>query len=183
MVVDNPDPFPMVRVDQIPQEENPQRWLVEQLWGDSSVGVIGGAPKCSKTWLGLDLALSVAYSRQVSDRFTFGVLGKYIREELAGYTSSSVTFDAGLQYQTDFRSMRLGMVIQHFGPDASFSGTFPDYRTSVAFDEPQTLDFETAPTPINFKFGLVADFESFLGVSLGENVTANIAAGWPWKRK
>jgi hypothetical protein len=50
----------MVRVDQIPQEESPQRWLVEELWGDSSVGVIGGAPKCSKTWLGLDLALSVA---------------------------------------------------------------------------------------------------------------------------
>jgi len=33
---------------------------VEQLWGASSVGLIGGAPKCSKTWLGLDLALSVA---------------------------------------------------------------------------------------------------------------------------
>ena len=30
------------------------------MWGDSSVGVIGGAPKCSKTWLGLDMALSVA---------------------------------------------------------------------------------------------------------------------------
>jgi hypothetical protein len=50
----------VVRVDQIPREENPQRWLVEELWGESSVGVIGGAPKCSKTWLGLDLALSVA---------------------------------------------------------------------------------------------------------------------------
>ena len=60
MAVDCHDPFPMVRVDQIPQEESPQRWLVEELWGDSSVGVIGGAPKCSKTWLGLDLALSVA---------------------------------------------------------------------------------------------------------------------------
>jgi hypothetical protein len=34
--------------------------MVEPLWGASSVGVIGGAPKCSKTWLGLDLALSVA---------------------------------------------------------------------------------------------------------------------------
>jgi hypothetical protein len=34
--------------------------LVEPLWGESSVGVIGGAPKCAKTWLGLDLALSVA---------------------------------------------------------------------------------------------------------------------------
>jgi len=60
MVVDRQEPLPVVRVGQIPCEENAQRWLVEQLWGDSSVGVIGGAPKCSKTWLGLDLALSVA---------------------------------------------------------------------------------------------------------------------------
>ncbi|HJN12418.1 MAG TPA: AAA family ATPase [Pirellulaceae bacterium] len=52
--------LPVVRVGQISQDENAQRWLVEELWGDSSVGVIGGAPKCSKTWLGLDLALSVA---------------------------------------------------------------------------------------------------------------------------
>lgn len=52
--------LPVVRVGEIPREENTQRWLVEQLWGASSVGVIGGAPKCSKTWLGLDLALSVA---------------------------------------------------------------------------------------------------------------------------
>jgi hypothetical protein len=50
----------VVRVGEIPSEHNARRWLVEQLWGDSSVGVIGGAPKCSKTWLGLDLALSVA---------------------------------------------------------------------------------------------------------------------------
>jgi RecA-family ATPase len=47
-------------VGQIKSEENPQRWLVEELWGASSVGVIGGAPKCAKTWLGLDMALSVA---------------------------------------------------------------------------------------------------------------------------
>jgi hypothetical protein len=60
MVVACPDALPVVRVDQIPREENAQRWLVEPLWGESSVGVIGGAPKCAKTWLGLDLALSVA---------------------------------------------------------------------------------------------------------------------------
>ena len=60
MAVERDQPLPVVRVGEIPSEENAQRWLVEQLWGDSSVGVIGGAPKCSKTWLGLDLALSVA---------------------------------------------------------------------------------------------------------------------------
>jgi len=52
--------LPVVRVGEIPSAEGTQRWLVEGLWGDASVGVIGGAPKCAKTWLGLDLALSVA---------------------------------------------------------------------------------------------------------------------------
>jgi AAA domain len=52
--------LPIVRVGEIPSAEGTQRWLVEGLWGDASVGVIGGAPKCAKTWLGLDLALSVA---------------------------------------------------------------------------------------------------------------------------
>jgi len=52
--------LPVVRLGDLSHEDQAQRWLVEQLWGDSSVGVIGGAPKCSKTWLGLDLALSVA---------------------------------------------------------------------------------------------------------------------------
>ena len=52
--------LPVVRVGKIPTEDHAPRWLVEQLWGASSVGLIGGAPKCSKTWLGLDLALSVA---------------------------------------------------------------------------------------------------------------------------
>jgi AAA domain len=53
-------PLPMVRVGEIASAESAPRWLVEGLWGAQSVGVIGGAPKCAKTWLGLDMALSVA---------------------------------------------------------------------------------------------------------------------------
>ena len=53
-------PLPVVRVGEIQNDEAAHRWLVKALWGARSVGVIGGAPKCSKTWLGLDVALSVA---------------------------------------------------------------------------------------------------------------------------
>jgi hypothetical protein len=60
MSVNGEQTLPVVRVGEIKSEEKPQRWLVEELWGASSVGVIGGAPKCAKTWLGLDMALSVA---------------------------------------------------------------------------------------------------------------------------
>ena len=52
--------LPVVRVAEIGSAGDAQRWLVEELWGAESVGVIGGAPKCAKTWLGLDMALSVA---------------------------------------------------------------------------------------------------------------------------
>ena len=60
MVTAGSQPLPVVRVGDIPRADNAPRWLIEQLWGESSVGLIGGAPKCSKTWLGLDMALSVA---------------------------------------------------------------------------------------------------------------------------
>jgi RecA-family ATPase len=50
----------VVHVADLPSDEIAERWLVETIWCANSVGVIGGAPKCAKTWLGLDIALSVA---------------------------------------------------------------------------------------------------------------------------
>jgi len=52
--------LPVMRVGELCTAESAPRWLIKELWGASSVGVIGGAPKCAKTWLGLDMALSVA---------------------------------------------------------------------------------------------------------------------------
>jgi hypothetical protein len=66
-------PLPVVRVGEISSEDDAHRWLVEELWGARSVGVIGGAPKCAKTWLGLDIALSVATGT--------ACLGKYVVPE------------------------------------------------------------------------------------------------------
>ena len=35
------------------------RWLVEGLWGEGAVGIVGGEPKCCKSFLTLDLAVHV----------------------------------------------------------------------------------------------------------------------------
>jgi len=123
-----------------------------------------------------DIMFSLSYSRLISDRFTFGVLAKYIREELANYVSDGVSFDAGVQYQTEFRSMRLGMVIQNFGPDSRFGGAFNDFRTSSGTGGAvQTRNFESAPLPITFKAGVIADLETMLGMDLGESIQGNLA--------
>ena len=52
--------LPVVQVSQIPLEPQPRRWLVEGLWGAAAVGLIGGAPKSCKSYLGLELAVAVA---------------------------------------------------------------------------------------------------------------------------
>ena len=41
--------------------EGPQiQWLIEELWSDGAVGILGGEPKCCKSFLALDIAVSVA---------------------------------------------------------------------------------------------------------------------------
>lgn len=50
-------------------------WLVEHLWSTDAVGVIGGAPKCGKSWLALELAVAVASGRPCLGRFAVPVPG------------------------------------------------------------------------------------------------------------
>jgi hypothetical protein len=52
--------LPVLRINEIPLEREPRRWLIEDLWGAAAVGFIGGPPKCCKSYLGLDMALSIA---------------------------------------------------------------------------------------------------------------------------
>ena len=57
MAIRSEQMLPVMRVAELASDEVAERWLVEQLWCANAVGVIGGASKCAKTWLGLDLAL------------------------------------------------------------------------------------------------------------------------------
>jgi hypothetical protein len=36
------------------------RWLIQDLWAAQAVGVVGGEPKCCKSFLALDMAVAVA---------------------------------------------------------------------------------------------------------------------------
>lgn len=64
-------PFPTVRVGDIADlaQDPSERWLVEDLWVERAAAVLGGPPKLGKTWLAVDLALSVASGTAVLDRY------------------------------------------------------------------------------------------------------------------
>jgi hypothetical protein len=46
-----------------------QRWLIEGLWGAQAVGIVGGEPKCCKSFLALDMAVAVASATPCLRRF------------------------------------------------------------------------------------------------------------------
>jgi hypothetical protein len=52
--------LPVQPAHQLPIRTEAQRWLVTGLWLDQAVGVLGGEPKCCKSFLALDVAVAVA---------------------------------------------------------------------------------------------------------------------------
>ncbi len=52
--------LPVQRASQLECSGPQTQWLVEDLWTDQAVGILGGEPKCSKSFLALDVAVSVA---------------------------------------------------------------------------------------------------------------------------
>jgi len=56
-----PAPFPVVRpCDLRAVATSSTPWLIDQLWTAQAVGIIGGTPKSYKTWMALEMAVSVA---------------------------------------------------------------------------------------------------------------------------
>jgi RecA-family ATPase len=55
-----------------------QRWLVDGLWSEEAVGIIGGEPKCCKSFLALDLAVAVAAGVPCLRRFAVSRPGRVL---------------------------------------------------------------------------------------------------------
>lgn len=80
------EPLTVKRIAEIAPDLPAKRWLIENLWGRGAVGIVGGAPKCCKSWLGLDIALSVASGTPCLGRFPVMSAGPtlvYLAEDAA----------------------------------------------------------------------------------------------------
>jgi hypothetical protein len=54
------------------------RWLVTGLWSEQAVGIVGGEPKCCKSFLALDLAVAVASGTPCLRRFAVPRAGRVL---------------------------------------------------------------------------------------------------------
>ena len=61
--------LPVERAWRLAERADEHRWLVAGLWSDEAVGIVGGEPKCCKSFLALDLAVSIASGAPCLRRF------------------------------------------------------------------------------------------------------------------
>ena len=109
----------------------------------------------------LDMALGLTYARSITDRFSLGFSGKYIRQQIWHMTASAVACDIGLLFKTDWDWLTLGMSISNFGPKLQYSGK--DVFVNYDYDPDQWGDSETIfadlqtdrwDLPLLFRFGM-----------------------------
>ena len=62
-------PLPVRPAQALDVQPPEQRWLIEDLWAAEAVGIVGGEPKCGKSFLALDVAVAVASGALCLRRF------------------------------------------------------------------------------------------------------------------
>ena len=104
-----------------------------------------------QTFTYADWNFGVTYGRRLTDRLLIGVGGKYVHEDLGadvgGTSVSTWLVDIGSIYYLGISSVRIGMALNHFGPDFKGKGTF----TSATGEE---RDYDNFSPPTTFRFGV-----------------------------
>ena len=67
--------LPLCRAAELAAVPEDRRWLIEGLWAEQAVGIVGGEPKVGKSFLALDLAVAVASGAPCLRRFVVARTG------------------------------------------------------------------------------------------------------------
>ncbi len=109
-------------------------------------------------------ALGISFAKEITDRFAFGITGKYIKESIWHESASTFAVDLGIIYNTVLEGLRLGMAISNYGGKMQMDGKdllrFMDIDPNLDGNNENIisrLNTEQFDIPIVFRVGLSFD--------------------------
>jgi hypothetical protein len=108
--------------------------------------------------------IGMTYARILTDRVTFGITGNFISESIDKANAKGFAIDFGINYNTKWKSLKLGIVAKNIGPEMQFSGPGFNYDGSVASQNPSSPDKTFSAQSSSFEmpswiqFGASMDF-------------------------
>lgn len=107
-----------------------------------------------------DIAIGLSYAIAITDRFSFGITGKYINQRIWHESGSAMAIDLGIFYSTVVKGLRLGFSMSNFGTSIQLSGrdldniVNPDATVSTYDRVPVQYITQPAPLPLLFRAGI-----------------------------
>ncbi len=121
--------------------------------GDMDVTTVAQPQGTGETFACTDIAVSVSFARMLTDRFSAGMTVKYVREQWDDVSAGGIAVDIGTLYDTGFKTLRIGMTIQHFGGELTPNGEYFTYYSG----NDSTETYESYSMPMVFKLGMAMD--------------------------
>jgi len=115
-----------------------------------------------------DVAVTVSYARNLTDRFSIGGSLKYINQQIFNESASGVALDLGLLFTTQFRGLQLGVSFSNLGSELRLDGK--DLLQRVDLDPNVVgnnetivalLKTESYQLPVIFRVGLSGEILKF----------------------
>lgn len=131
--------------------------------GEQPVRTLEAPEGTGLTYSVMDLAVSAAYARQVTDRLSMGFTGKYVQLNAYNESASTLALDVGSILRTDFYGLRIGMALSNFGGDFQFTGRDlilkADIDDDIDGNYSSDVDLRTEPwpLPLMIRIGIAMD--------------------------
>ena len=115
-----------------------------------------------------DLAVGIAFARNLTTRFSIGFNGKYIRQKIWHMSATGFAIDIGTLFTTPLAGMKIGMSISNFGGKMQMLGKDTFVNFDLAPDQegsndriPANLKTDEFSLPLLFRVGLALEVFNF----------------------
>lgn len=129
--------------------------------GDMKVTTIDQPGGTGETFSASDVAISLAYAMQLTDRFSIGINPKFIYQSIWKMSATAFAFDIGVKYITPFDDAVLAMSISNFGTKIQLLGNsnlvLHDLDPGTTGNNgkiPAYLETGAWSLPLNFRVGI-----------------------------
>lgn len=117
--------------------------LISVGYGDMDVTTLDFQEGTGEIFDANDFAISLAFSRQITDWFSFGLAGKYVSSQIWHMEGSALALDLGALVHTGFFSptgkrddgLKIGMSISNYGSRIQYAGADATYPVDIYPDD------------------------------------------------
>jgi len=115
---------------------------------DQPVRVVGLEEGTGEFYSVQDLAASLSFAVNLTDRFSLGLSTKYINQRIWHASATGFALDVGGLYITQFEGMQIGFSISNFGSDMQLDG-----RDLINAIDPDIINVGVDKVPVNYETG------------------------------